>query len=520
MGDHYLIVADVDQIQNYVFGSNQLRSVRGASILVEKLGTEFQNLREIEDGWQCLRHQGGQMVALWSGDQPPQTLCAEIEAKCAKLGGCALTVTTASLRHSNFPENLDAIFLNIDEQKHALGNPKTNSHIVSGGFSRYCDLCKTSPAQQKEDGQLRHQFGEDDRRFLCKACQLRVTVSPNDLSISKQLITRLENRICIPEKLDDLWPGKEGRLMTMLAADGNNIGQLLSGISSPKLYKEFSDTLVNLFDESLARGVDMMLDENLATAPIHLMPIIAGGDDISLLLPAENALDLAHTWARAFAEISKENDVFQQVISQFRSRNREYGENQFPGDGPWSLTLSIGVAIAKPHFPLTTYHRLSQELNKSAKYAMLVSPDESPLGAIDFAMITTAMIDRLADLRAQYAYRGEKRPTLTARPYLLSDFKVLLEIARFAQNPEHGLPRSKRKYLYEAIWRGHPQAEEALRFIALRHSNFAAKAGEQLRKLGCSISDNELPLDLPGGVSPWLDIIELAEILPEKSGGK
>ena len=167
MGDKYLIVADVDQIQNYVFGSNQLRAVRGASVNVERLGMIFKTLKEIKDGWDCLRWQGGQMVAIWSGDDSPQTICNEIEAESSKIGGPALTVTTDWTEYSKFRENLDRIFQKIEIRKRSQGKPAENGPLLSGGFTRYCDLCKTYPAQPAEIRQFSHHFGENDNRYLC-----------------------------------------------------------------------------------------------------------------------------------------------------------------------------------------------------------------------------------------------------------------------------------------------------------------------------------------------------------------
>jgi hypothetical protein len=194
MANQYLIVADVDHIQSYIFSSNQLRAVRGGSVLVEELGEKFRALRDAD--WRPLRWRGGQMVAIWSGTAP-ENLCLEIEKQAVELGGGALTITTVyKPYHGRFSNVLKEALRDIDTQKRVIGRPHSMGQVLSGGFVRFCDLCKTYPAhlvvEHDDQGQiaetnLAYPFGEGDERHLCLACQQRVKRRAEEVGFGKIL---------------------------------------------------------------------------------------------------------------------------------------------------------------------------------------------------------------------------------------------------------------------------------------------------------------------------------------------
>jgi hypothetical protein len=301
--------------------------------------------------------------------------------------------------------------------------------------------------------------------------------------------------------MDKLWPkNQEGRLMAMISADGNSIGQLLEDIDDPDLYAGFSKELWKIFAASLAYAIQKIPLVDRREGFLRLMPIVAGGDDITLLLPAEHAPNLAVEWATNFADQTKAECTIQDVIRVFKHVQSEQSAQHFRGNEPWPLTLSIGLAIAKPHFPLSAYHRLAQELNKSSKRALFQKSEAEEQGAIDFAVITTATIEALKDLRVRYQYGDESPPYRTARPYTVRQYKTVLALAKQLAQPD-GLPRSQRKFLYNRIWYGREAAEEAFQFLYRRSRSFQRMANKQL-------------LFQPDDRTIWLDALELAELLP------
>ena len=522
MTNSYLIVADVDHIQRYIFSSSQLRAVRGGSLLVEQLGDRFSRLGANAPNWRCLRSQGGQMVGILTTDTPEEAgdYCRRIEREAMEIGGGALTAATAFEPYTtSFNTTLKKAFAQIETKKRSIGNPDQPGILPSGGFARYCDLCRSAPAV-KIGERFVHAFGTEgeDERHLCQSCYQRVKTAHvkaqagSDFAL--QIVQSIDPELRLPDSMDELWGAEqEGRFMAMLAADGNGIGQLIGELDSPDLYEQFAQALGECFRTSLAEaGRPLWAHRIKKTHVLPLMPIIAGGDDIAVLLPAEHSTDFALRWAQVFARLTQENEAIQQGIQAFKTGVPQMGKQRFPGEGPWPLTLSIGIAIAKPQFPLMAYHRLAGDLDKSAKRAVNAPGKTTSAGAVDFAFVTTAAAERLSALRNRYEVAGNPSCTLTARPYLLEPFGKLLELAEVLGNESHGVPRNLRKYLYTELWNGPEAAKLALKFVLSRCEK---KTAEQIKKLLAELTGSPgsaLPLFTIDSRTPLADALELADL--------
>ncbi len=214
-----------------------------------------------------------------------------------------------------------------------------------------------------------------------------------------------------------------------------------------------------------------------------------------------------------------------QVISIFR-RQPQVREWLFPGDDEeqWRLTLSAGVAIAKSSFPISALRRFAGELRTSAKRGL--RRNENAIrqgGTIDFAVITTATVQPLDDLRE--AFLIDEKPqepeevfkewtSLTARPYTVEQFGQLRLLAKAFRRL---VPRSKRKFLYRELFNGRRAGKEAFWFVLFGLPLRAVKdIFSPLRALGCKEGQDFFWEGNEGAVTPLIDALELAELESEE----
>ena len=108
--------------------------------------------------------------------------------------------------------------------------------------------------------------------------------------------------------------------------------------------------------------------------------------DFSVLLQPQKALNFAYELAAAFADLSEHDGVVREVLAVC-----------LPGAS--RLTLSVGLVVAKPHFPFSLLRRLAEQLRSSAKRNR--QPDAR--GTVDFALISSAGADTLDQLRRHYS---------------------------------------------------------------------------------------------------------------------
>jgi hypothetical protein len=508
-----LIVADVDHIQSYIFGSSQLRAVRGGSLLVEKLGEEFKNLIEPKDSapiGKCLRWQGGQMVGRF--DNPDELalkqLCAALLQTTRKLGGPALTIKVGvvSYQPPAFGAAMQAAIAAIEHQKEA---GDAAFPLRAGGFVRPCALCRQFPAT------LSYNFApadaeKKDIRDLCKACEQRVKYREVASHFENTLRGALPSGWDVPTRLDNF---EEFRLLALLTADGNGLGQMLQSFDDEALYANFSQALGELFPKSLAQAAQSLKDEPkglLAPENCRLLPIIAGGDDVSVFLPAAIAPDFAHAWQVAFEELSQKDEHIQRGIAAFRAQQPVAATRLYPDPGPaWPLKLGFGLVMVKPHFPINFAQTLARELRHEAKRLLaptLTQPAPKNQSVIDFTLLTTAGAEKLGDLRARYQLTTGVTYHLTMRPYSAEAFAQLLALRQALIK----IPRHQRKFLYAEFWRG-PQAAELAWQQVTRRLN--TKNKEKItRPLNALVG--QAGLFNAKNRTPLVDALELAELLP------
>jgi hypothetical protein len=542
----YLVVGDVDQIQNYVFASSRLRAIRGASALLENTIKDFKAKRKANTNVNFLRWRGGQVVIELSanGQGEAQSLCYELEEVLSlqSHGTAHITTTFVDYDDTKFRECLKEAFHRIHGEKEAHHSfAEANAALLTSPYYHRCNYLPTQSASDYKS------YEEDEEgRYISPAADARLAavMKKGKAEFDRELLQKMgldPNKYYLPYKLDDLFKNREGGYMSFIAADGNSIGQMLEVIDNPDLYEKFSQEMYELVLEAIAEAAKdagipgkgfgktkKSKRKKKATAYtfLPLIPVIIAGDDMSLLVRAEDAMLFAKGLCRKFAELSNGKSHIQEVINLF-CRDEEYraaarqlfpdrfvdGKPKPDNDKAWTkaqpLTLSVGVAIAKRKFPISVYRRLAGELRDEAKQELRRKPEAiQPEGVIDFAVITTATAQSLKDLRRAYYVGNDTR--LTMRPYTREGFEKLRTLARLLKE----VPRSKRKFLYTELFRGRTLGQAAYQFVMARERELREKVFGEMEgfgcKRGCAFREEDKR------ETPLIDALELAELMKEE----
>lgn len=551
----YLIIGDVDQIQSYVFASSRLRIIRGASALLENSIKEFVENEKAQQQVEFLRWRGGQVVAILAVTDEDQAqaqadeFCAHLEAAVRRKSGGAASITTTSVKYdgTSFRQHLKAAFRQIQAEKDGRQNwGIEGAALLTGPYYHRCDLLPTLPAQRREEiGDL----GEEEERYLSAAASARLKEvrGKQKVDFDEQLLQKLDVQLAaagyqFPYQPDDLWEQVEGGYLGFVAADGNSVGQMLEVIGNEQLYRNFSEEMYDLVLETIAqaariagihkRKVHKTKQRRTGSGQqiykyVPLVPVIVAGDDLSLLVRAPQALSLAAGLCTQFVQLSQIKSAIQAVVDDFcQDENYRVAAHQlFPAHfasgfnreatqaAGSSLTLSVGVAIAKRKFPISIFRRLAGELRNEAKRVLRERPEAVQEGGmIDFAVITSANVQSLQDLRERY--RTDPDTRLTMRPYTLNKFKLLQSLAVALKS----VPRSKRKLLYTECFAGREVGEAAYRFVLAREGK---PVRDRIRQAMAALlgvdSDQAFHPNNSGKMeTPLVDALELAELTEEE----
>jgi len=233
-------------------------------------------------------------------------------------------------------------------------------------------------------------------------------------------------------------------------ADGNGLGKIFQrftrgarerGLSSP----EFADALRALsagVDEAARRAYRTTIhklaeaghvepvrrdayarqreesDRAAPTSPpglyrVPVLPLVVGGDDLTVLCKGQLALDFTAAYLRAFEEAT--GTILTDLAGEL-------------GDGlglPKKLTAKAGVAIVKRHYPFFSAYGLAEQLMSSE--ARLVKTKAPGSSALAFHVLYDSAATSLPTLRARQSAPADdpgdarRRVILVAQPYLVTE---------------------------------------------------------------------------------------------------
>jgi len=222
------------------------------------------------------------------------------------------------------------------------------------------------------------------------------------------------------EVIPDSGEPRNNGWIAVIHADGNGIGRMFTDFpqralraaceegdeaakaSRPGLtldrhmdwLRRFTAALENATETALGLAVRDATRGDDATGAI--LPVVFGGDDVTVVCHARFALGLARHLALNFEEQTEASRDLMAIAGE-------------------PLTAAAGIAYVKPHHPFSAAYGLAEELTASAK--RVVRRGERTMSAVDFHVAFESTLADLAVLRARVASDDLPRH---GGPYLIS----------------------------------------------------------------------------------------------------
>ncbi len=212
--------------------------------------------------------------------------------------------------------------------------------------------------------------------------------------------------------------------IAVVHADGNSIGRrvisLLAERDAHERLKKFSEALANATKRAVNGACREVLDATKEEKYYILRPIILGGDDITLVIRADKALAFVKRYLELFEQYTKEDPNL--------------------GNG---LTACAGVAFIKHKFPFHYGIDLAEKLTKEAKKASKGLDETSPPSSVSIFKVQSSYVESLEEMRKRTYGISEglekKERPLYADPYFLRQpngqgkYALLDDLMRHAQ---------------------------------------------------------------------------------------
>ncbi|EJF54473.1 hypothetical protein SapgrDRAFT_2818 [Saprospira grandis DSM 2844] len=399
MSKKYLYSASVQGIQSFIFQTNKLKEIAGASELVEQLSTR-----------DTLKHVLG---TAFNKENLIVAAAGKIKYLCDDLAACEklcqympiyVSQEAPGLQLSQSVVLVDGAFKEehysrseqaLDQKRAFIGRPNTEGWMIA---DRAPQTGKPIYEYLKKEAL--------DRAQVLK----RNIVSPGEkTSLATKLLDDLDKEF--PTELSKL-TAKDDNWLAVIYADGNDLGIKIPDLlkerektlgSYQKASREFSEGLENANVEAfkkatavlithLEEGGELEIDKDTGKYKLPLRPIICGGDDLVVVIQARYALFFCETYLSVFEEETK------QKIDE-------------------RLTACAGIAYMNVKYPFHYGFKLAKDLCSHAKNNSRGKGDEKGTtpASISFHKIETSFIRKYAEIEEEEI----KYKDISAQPYFL-----------------------------------------------------------------------------------------------------
>ncbi len=359
VGEFSLIKGSIYKIKRYFLEDNNIKSIRGGSIMIDYLNNNYikeylKKKESLESSY--LIYSGGGNILMMVPRKEAKTVCKELEKDYQEYG---LTLMSAFefidtdiynflFNYKNLMTELNNSLKerqrvrmfdferstsSIDKITLKSGEPPiplSGKAIISRGI---CELCHCRDAQY---------FLEESEpsKIACASCYRKYIIGKTRKSKFREEyenVLKKKGKYVkgdMVQTLDDLQDFNG--MIAVIYGDGNNMGQYVMNISAPFEMMYFSDKTDQITKESVYCAMAETMGEDTR---FEILAI--GGDDLFFVVPAEYAPSLAV-----------------RVIEHFDDK---FGHQ---------ATMSIGMCIAKYHTPVKAMFEIAKDnLKEAKKYA-------------------------------------------------------------------------------------------------------------------------------------------------------
>jgi hypothetical protein len=297
---------------------------------------------------------------------------------------------------------------------------------------------------------------------------------------------------------------KETQWIAIIHADGNGMGEIFknfdqhTGLRDKKCtvrqyiekYREFSLALDECTINAAGFAIENFQNNYGAAyqkrtgkepAGIPFIPLILGGDDLTVICDGQYALKFTYDFLTDFESQTSQKPII-----------KEIARNAF---GVERLGICAGIAIIKPHYPFHQAYELAEHLLKSAKQVkkQVVQDDgrQYPCSALDFHIVYDSTSTDLDMIRDERLTADGKKTKLCAKPYVVTEnldghnTNPWLQPRKFEElkkrveamiapakedSTRRALPNSKLHEIRQALFRGKEVADAEAKLIENRLS--------------------------------------------------
>lgn len=451
MKKNYLLIIDTPSVKKYVFGTDKLKEIRGASAILDYLN------RDLTERWlkdtigatkvkRIYANGGSGQFILQGVSEDDVVECGESLKKLYADG----TKESGHILYGYSP--IDGDYKNARELANFnLIREKEKGHTVHTchtPYSKDCDSCSGNSASNAliENG---------EKIWLCQVCYNKRNPEKNPLFGNENIQLRvwtefgryLKKEGLTDKKWFELRPpdfesiGDDKGYIGLVYADGNGMGRLIKQIDTHERLTLFSKTCDEVIREACFETLAKLFPDERELLPVDIL--LLGGDDLVVVMKADKVFEFAIEVTKKFTEKTR---------TRFEQANDSFFKDRLNNKG---LTISLGIAIGKHSHPFRVLLDQAEGLLSLSKKKG--SKDGNGLWSpsfMDFHIGTHSHqldIETIRETEYQIE-KGSKTSYITMRPYEVDKLEELFQFAKTFKR--ESFPRTKLQQLYPAPFLG------------------------------------------------------------------
>lgn len=405
----YLYGAAVQGIQEFIFQTNKLREIIGASELVEEICTsKFAYLLGKEGGYSDLKkdlenddnaivHAAGNIKYIFDDKAACENIVKRFPKAISEFAP-GITVSQSVVKFNDneeFPEAVKRLEANLRTQRNKpMRYPMLGLMGIERGQQTGLPVCVVKGNKHLDAATFAKLYNQQNTTK-----KLSIKAFGNDKI----------NDCEIPYDISDI-TGKNDWI-AIIHADGNGLGQIVQKIgTNPTEFKKFSKKL----DEATTAAAvgaynkiygDILSKEAISVIPIR--PIVLGGDDLTVICRADLAIEYVKVFIKEFEEQTriKLGDILR---GKSVFEHKDY------------LTACAGIVYIKSSFPFYYGYELAESLCSRAKTDAknALKEGELPASCIMFHKVQDSFVEDYKDV-SERELKPQKDISFEFGPYYL-----------------------------------------------------------------------------------------------------
>ena len=398
----YLYGAAVQGIQDFIFKTNELKHIVGASELVEQICTSA--FEEFAVNGESIVRAAGNIKYVYENMEDCKKAFRNFPKKIMLMAP-GITVSQAVAAYdddSKFGEAIDKVEQLLKTQRN-----KAPKSVMAGlmGIKRANNtglpVTQINKSGEFVDDSTVQKETFNETKLLCKKSFTHPNLLHSNIAYDIKDITGKNDWIAI------------------IHADGNGLGKIVQKVGKKKdVFREFSQKLDEATKNAAHAAYDKLklankIDES---GIIPIRPVVLSGDDMTVIIRGELAIEYAKEFIMAFEKETK--NLLSNILT---------GHNVF-ADHKDYLTACAGVAFIKSSYPFYYGYQLAEELCGQAKKDTKAiakergSEDNLPDSCLMFHKVQDSFItdyNAIVERELTIRYGDERTPLFKAGPYYL-----------------------------------------------------------------------------------------------------